>query len=163
MPPLAGKLDAIPGQTNTVTIRADRPGRYRGQCAEFCGLQHARTAIEVVAEPRADSEAWRERQIRPAAEPATEEQARGRAVFLGTACLMCHAIRGAGAGGRTAPDLTHVAGRATLAAGALPNTRDHLAAWIADPQAVKPGSHMPAVPLDARDLQALVGYLESLR
>jgi len=163
VPALHGKQDLIPGQDNVLYLRADRPGIYRGQCAEFCGFQHAKMALEVVAESREDFARWREAQLAPAPQPADAVQARGMAVFLSGPCVMCHRIAGTDAGGVTGPDLTHVASRRTLAAGEIPNNRGHLAAWIADPQGIKPGNHMPASNLDPADVRALVAYLESLR
>lgn len=163
VPRLSGKEDLIPGRQNVITIKADAPGRYRGQCAEFCGLQHAKMALLVVAEPRPAFDAWREAQLAPAAEPQEAEARRGRDVFLSKPCVMCHQIRGTPSGGRVAPELTHIGSRETLAAGTLPLTRGSLAAWIADPQAIKPGSNMPRVDLDADELNALVAYLESLK
>ncbi|WP_225768547.1 cytochrome c oxidase subunit II [Inquilinus sp. Marseille-Q2685] len=163
VPQLTGKGDLIPGRQNVITVKADAPGRYRGQCAEFCGLQHAKMALLVIAEPRAEFDAWREAQLAPAAEPQEAEARRGRDVFLSRPCLMCHQIRGTSAGARSGPELTHFASRETIAAGVLPMTRGALAAWIADPQAVKPGSNMPRVRLDADELNALVAYLEALK
>lgn len=163
VPQLTGKGDLIPGRQNVITVKADAPGRYRGQCAEFCGLQHAKMALLVIAEPRAEFDAWREVQLASAAEPQEAEARRGRDVFLSKPCLMCHQIRGTSAGARSGPELTHFASRETIAAGVLPMTRGALAAWIADPQAVKPGSNMPRVRLDADELNALVAYLEGLK
>jgi cytochrome c oxidase subunit 2 len=164
VPRLAGKLDMIPGKTNQLRIRADQPGTYRGQCAEFCGLQHAKMAFLVIAEPEAEFRDWARNQALPAAEPADSLAARGREVFLRTACQGCHAIRGTPAEGpRIGPDLTHLATRRTLAAAALPNTPGHLGGWIADPQASKPGNRMPAVPLGSEDFRALLQYLQALR
>lgn len=163
VPELSGKQDLIPGRQNVLTLKADKPGRYRGQCAEFCGLQHAKMALLVIAEPRADFDAWRQVQLAPAAEPQGGEARKGRDVFQSRPCMMCHQIRGTTAGGRTGPELTHLASRKTIAAGALPMTRGALAAWIADPQAIKPGSNMPRVRLDADELNALVAYLEGLK
>ena len=163
VPRLHGKLDLVPGHRNVLWLRADSAGVYRGQCAEFCGHQHAKMAFTVVAESRADFDAWLEHQRQPAAEPVTEEQARGRDVFLDAPCLMCHTVRGTPAGGKVAPDLTHLASRGTIAAGTLPNTRGNLAGWILDPHSIKPGVKMPATPLSSPDLHALLSYLESLR
>jgi cytochrome c oxidase subunit 2 len=164
VPRLAGKLDMIPGKMNQLRIRADEPGEYRGQCAEYCGLQHAKMAFLVVAQPEEEFEAWAVRQALPAAAPADSLAARGRDVFLRSGCAVCHAIRGTPAAvADLGPDLTHVASRRTLAALAIPNNRGHLGGWIADPQAIKPGNLMPAVPLSAADLQALLHYLEGLR
>jgi cytochrome c oxidase subunit 2 len=163
VPSLHGKTDLIPGKTNEITIQADRPGTYRGQCAEFCGYQHANMGLVVVAEDDASFQRWLESQRRPAADPATAEARRGREVFLSTSCVMCHTVRGTIAGATAGPDLTHVASRLTIAAATLPRTRGHLQGWVADPQSVKPGVLMPASSLPAQDLQAVVSWLEELR
>jgi len=163
VPSLAGKKDLIPGRTTTLHFRADQPGRYRGQCAEFCGFQHAFMAFEVIADPPDRYEAWAAAQRQPAAEPDDAAAQRGRDVFLRSACVMCHAIEGTIAAARKAPDLTHLASRTTLAAGTLPNGADELSRWIADPQALKPGVNMPAATLASADLAALVAYLGSLK
>lgn len=163
VPNLHGKLDLVPGRVNTLWIRAERPGRYRGQCAEFCGLQHAKMAFDVVVHEPEEFQRWKEQQQQPAAEPADSLTLRGREVFLGTACATCHTVRGTPAWAAAGPDLTHVASRLSLGAGSVPNTRGHLAGWIADPQGMKPGNRMPRVPLDAADMTALLAYLASLR
>jgi cytochrome c oxidase subunit 2 len=160
---LHGKRDLIPGQITNFWIQADRPGVFRGQCAEFCGHQHAKMAFVVVAEPMQKFKQWIEHQRQAAAEPADDLQMRGREVFLQTTCVMCHTIRGTSAGSRLGPELTHVASRMTLAAGTLPNTRGHLAGWVLDAQAIKPGNRMPANPLSPDDLEAVLAYLRSLR
>jgi cytochrome c oxidase subunit 2 len=163
VPNLSGKKDLIPGRTATLRLRADRAGTYRGQCAEFCGLEHALMALLVHAVPPADFEAWAANQRAPAREPAGAVARRGREVFLGTSCTMCHTITGTTAQARLGPDLTHLASRQTIAAGMFPNNRGHLAGWIGDPQALKPGVNMPANTLPPDDLQALLAYLETLR
>jgi cytochrome c oxidase subunit 2 len=163
VPNLHGKRDMLPGRITEFWLQADRPGVYRGQCAEFCGLQHALMAFHVIAEPKAEFEAWLEVQRKPATEPRTQAQRRGREVFLTSSCIECHTVRGTPARERHGPDLTHVASRRFIAAGTLPNTRGHLAGWIADPQALKPGTQMPPNPLPAQDLHALLDYLENLR
>ncbi|HEX8459292.1 MAG TPA: cytochrome c oxidase subunit II [Pyrinomonadaceae bacterium] len=163
VPNLGGKRDLVPGHETTVWLKADHAGTYRGQCAEYCGLQHAHMAFVVVAEPVEQFEAWAEAQRRPAAPPATAEQQRGQQVFLNAPCVMCHTVRGTGAGGAVAPDLTHLASRQTIAAGMLPNTRGHLGGWISNSQELKPGNRMPPNPLPPQDLQALLSYLESLK
>ena len=162
IPELAGKTDLIPGQRNVAWIEADRPGRYWGHCGEYCGLQHANMMLTVVADPPAHFARWAEGQRQPAAEPAAAPAEVGRAVFTRSACSLCHAVRGTEAGGALGPDLTHLASRGTIAAGLLPNRRGHLAGWVANPQALKPGVLMPAVPLSSTDLNALLAYLESL-
>jgi cytochrome c oxidase subunit II len=163
VPNLAGKKDLIPGREATLVLRADKAGTYRGQCAEFCGLQHAKMAFLVIAEPPQAYEAWAAAQRKPAPEPASAEQKRGREVFVGGRCAMCHAISGTAANGRRAPNLTHLGSRQTLAAGMLPNTVGHLAGWILDPQGIKPGVNMPANPMPPQDLHALLAYLTALK
>ena len=163
IPNLHGKKDLIPGRTSTITFRADRAGRYVGECAEFCGLQHAFMAFDVVALPAGDFEAWAESRRKPAPEPAGEPERRGRELFMSGSCMLCHAIQGTTANARKAPDLTHIASRARLGAGRLPNSRSHLADWIEDPQRFKPGVNMPAHPLPPADLAALTAYLSMLR
>jgi cytochrome c oxidase subunit 2 len=163
VPNLHGKIDLIPGRTTTIWFEAEDAGEYRGQCAEFCGLQHAKMAFVVVAEPDDEFARWAERQRQPAAAPGTEIARAGEQVFLAEQCSLCHTIRGTGAWGRIAPDLTRIGSRRTLAAGTLRNTRGNLAGWIVDPQHVKPGSFMPPTNLAPGDLQALLAYLESLQ
>ncbi|MBV8913226.1 MAG: c-type cytochrome, partial [Acetobacteraceae bacterium] len=163
VPNIAGKQDLIPGRSNEITIQADTPGRYRGQCAEFCGLQHAHMAMLVVAEAPAEFERWRAQQLAPATASASQEQEQGRKVFEAKACAGCHAVRGTSASGTLGPDLTHVGGREYIAAGELPTTRGTLAAWIADPQGIKPGNNMPLVPLSADELRAVSAYLAALQ
>jgi cytochrome c oxidase subunit II len=163
VPNLQGKKDLIPGQVNALYLQADRPGVFRGQCAEFCGFQHAHMALYVVAEPEHQFARWQEQQRRPAPEPETDQQRKGRDVFMSASCVLCHAINGTSAGGITGPNLTHIASRLSLAAGTLPNTRGHLAGWIIDPQLRKPGNNMPPNLLRPDQLQALLSYLETLR
>jgi cytochrome c oxidase subunit II len=163
VPNLGVKRDMIPGQPTSVWFRADTPGVYRGQCAEFCGYQHAKMAFIVVAEPPEQFAAWLERQRDTARTPGDSLGRRGQEVFLASSCVMCHAVGGTPAGSRVGPDLTHLASRRTLAAGTLPNTRGHLAGWVVDPQQIKPGVRMPPNAIEPNDLQALLAYLESLR
>jgi cytochrome c oxidase subunit 2 len=163
VPSLAGKKDLIPGRTTTLRFRADQPGRYRGQCAEFCGFQHAFMAFEVIADAPDRYDAWVAAQRQPAADPTDAAARRGQEVFLRSSCVMCHAIEGTSAGARKAPDLTHLGARTTLAAGTLPNRSAELARWITDPQQFKPGANMPATQLSNDDMNALVTYLESLK
>ncbi len=162
-PDLVGKRDLIPGETASIWFQADRAGEYRAQCAEYCGHQHAKMALLIVAESRDSFDRWLARQRDSARTPADSLARRGQEVFLASSCVMCHTIRGTPAGSRIGPDLTHLASRRTIAAGTLPNTRGHLAGWILDPQRIKPGSRMPANPLAARDLEALLAYLETLQ
>ncbi len=165
VPNLQGKRDLIPGYTTSIWLQAFKQGTYRGQCAEFCGMQHAHMAIEVVAQSDRDFEGWLEAMRQPGRDPPeTETEAiRGREVFMRARCAGCHAIRGTDASAQVAPDLTHIASRTTLGAGTLPNTTENMAEWIRDPQAVKPGNQMPPNPLAADDLRALVTYLGTLR
>ncbi len=163
VPALHGKRDLVPGYETAIWLQADRPGVYRGQCAEFCGLQHARMALYVTAEPNGDFERWRANQVKPAVEPLTAAQRQGRDVFLGATCAQCHTIRGTIAGGVQGPDLTHLATRGTLAAGTLPNTHDDLRRWVLDAQRAKPGNQMPSHPVGEQDLPPLLAYLESLQ
>lgn len=161
VPKLAGKMDVIPGVKNVTWVQADRAGRYRGQCAEYCGLQHAGMAFQVIAETPVEFAAWRARQLAEAA-AAVEPLAAAGGVLFQARCAGCHTVAGTPAGGIVGPDLTHVASRATLAAGQIPNDAVHLTAWVANPQAIKPGVLMPAVPLAPAQRAAVVRYLQSL-
>jgi cytochrome c oxidase subunit 2 len=163
IPNLAGKQDLIPGRTTDLALLPRETGHFRAQCAEFCGLQHAHMALDVIVEPAAQFAAWQAKSLQPAPSPVTDVQKRGYAIVTGGACSGCHAITGTQAFGRVGPDLTRVASRATLAAGELPNVRPWLTRWIHDPQAVKPGNRMPPIPLNAQDLDAAVSYLETLQ
>jgi cytochrome c oxidase subunit 2 len=163
VPNLNGKRDLVPGHASSLWFRADTPGVYRGQCAEFCGIEHAKMAFFVVAQPRAAFDAWLAETRRPAITPADSAARTGEEVFVRNGCPLCHAIAGTDAGGEAAPNLTHVASRGTIAAGVLANTPDNVARWIFDPSVVKPGALMPAFHLPAPDMQALVAYLETLR
>jgi len=162
-PSLTAKRDLIPGNENSLWFQADSAGVYRGQCAEFCGHQHAKMGFVIVAEPPDSFKNWLESQRDTAMTPYDPVARRGQEVFLGSSCVMCHAIGGTPAGSRVGPDLTHLASRRTIAAGTLPNTRGNLAGWIINPQAIKPGTRMPPSPLEPDDLQALLTYLETLR
>ena len=162
VPALHGKRDLIPGRPNVTWIQADRPGVYRGQCAEFCGFQHAHMALLVIAEPPERFRAWAEAQRRSSVPPRTPLQARGKQLVERLPCANCHTIRGTQASGRLGPDLTHVASRRTLAAGMLPNTRGHLGGWLLDPQSVKPGSLMPPTAMSSEEMHAVLAYLEIL-
>ena len=163
IPNLHGKRDMIPGRTATLQFRADQPGTYRGQCAEFCGLEHALMALVVQAEPNAQYEAWAARQRQPAPQPATDAARRGHDIFLAKSCARCHTINGTGATASLGPDLTHLAARRTIAAGMQPNDRSHLASWILDPHTLKPDVYMPANPMRPDELQDLLAYLETLK
>ena len=161
IPKLGGKMDVIPGQTNVTWLQADEPGTYRGQCGEYCGAQHAHMAMFVIADTPADYALWVRDQLQDAAEPATEPARLREQVFVAH-CAACHAVRGTQAGGILGPDLTHLMSRRTIAAGLLPNTPGNLAAWIADSQALKPGSRMPSLLLSGGDLSAVMNYLQTL-
>ncbi len=163
VPELNRKIDLIPGRTNRIVLDADRAGRFRGQCSEFCGLQHAHMALYVVAQPPAAFRAWLANMAKGARTPATPLERSGRAVFLNQACSGCHQIRGTPAHARVGPDLTHLATRQTIAAATLPNRKGYLGGWILDPQHAKPGARMPGLTLSGPQLQALLAYLESLK
>ncbi len=162
VPGLAGKMDMIPGRKNVTWLRADRPGTFRGQCAEYCGLQHARMAFLVIATPRSEYDAWLTRQRAEAPRPVGPDVSRGFDVFRAH-CSLCHAVRGTPAVSRRGPDLTHLAGRRTLGAGTLANTPANLAGWVVDAQNVKPGSLMPPISLEPAQLHDLLAYLATLR
>jgi cytochrome c oxidase subunit 2 len=159
VPALAGKTDVIPGQTNLTWLEADQPGTYRGQCTEYCGVQHANMALLVIAEPPDVFDAWRRQQLAPAvlSPNATE----GQRQFV-TRCGDCHTVRGTAADGKKGPDLTHLMSRTTLGAGTLPNTPGHLAGWIANAQAIKPGNGMPPSLIPPAELAGIRAFLETL-
>ncbi|TRC98326.1 cytochrome c oxidase subunit II [Mesorhizobium sp. WSM4303] len=163
VPSLAGKQDLVPGRSNSLLLRAEKPGVYRGQCAEFCGLQHGHMAVMVIAEAPADYARWTAAQSADAIPLVAPDAAAGRIAFLAKPCAACHTIRGTTATGNTGPDLTHVGSRQTIAAGLVETTRGSLAAWIADPQTLKPGNNMPMVPLTSVELQNISAYMESLK
>ena len=163
MPNLHGKIDMLPGRVNEIVVRAREPGVYRGQCAEFCGIQHALMAFPVVVHAEDEFDAWLRAERGPAPAPGDSLARRGAVVFRERRCAECHAVRGTAAEGTGGPDLTRLARRLTLAAGTLPNTRGHLGGWIANPQRVKPGNNMPHVPMTGPELRALLAYLETLR
>lgn len=162
VPKLSGKADAIPGRTNVTWLQASTPGRYRGQCSEFCGFQHAHMAFDVVAELPSEFETWRARQLAPAPAPTTPEQSRGLA-FVEYRCGLCHRVRGTTAGATSAPDLTHIMTRTQLASGTLPNDASNLATWIRNAQGFKPGSLMPNQNMTGPELADTLAYLELLR
>jgi cytochrome c oxidase subunit 2 len=164
IPNLAGKMDVIPGRTNIVDITPRRLGWVRGQCAEFCGLQHAHMALDVDVQTPTEFASWLARQAAPSAPSIVDPVLlRGQSVVTGDACGRCHTVRGTPAAGRPGPDLTHVGARRSVAAGTLPMSRAALQGWIAQPQALKPGAMMPAAPLSGPDANAVALYLESLR
>jgi cytochrome c oxidase subunit 2 len=162
-PELHGKIDLTPGQTSSFWIEARQPGVYRGLCAEYCGDQHAKMAFLVIAEPPDQFAAWLDRQRQAAPAPTDPQIQQGLLVFQRAGCVLCHTIRDAQIATTAGPDLTHLAERRTIAAGALANTRDNLASWLKDPQAIKPGTTMPTPELTTEELQALLAYLESLK
>lgn len=164
VPQLAGKTDVIPGQVNHAWLQAKHPGTYRGQCAEFCGAQHAHMIFDVVADEPARFAQWRQAQLAPAAEPVTPDAQRGRTVFVDR-CALCHTVRTGqpGTQGTLGPDLTHLMSRSTIAAGTLANNLGNLNGWIANPQALKPGTQMPATGLTSDELHDVVAYLQTLR
>ncbi len=163
IPNLAGKQDLIPGRSADLQLLPRQLGHFRAQCAEFCGLQHAHMALDVIVETPAQFAAWAAKSIQPARAPQTEAQKHGFAIVTGRQCAACHAITGTEAYGRVGPDLTRVASRATLAAGELPDTRAWLDKWIADPQAIKPGNRMPKIPLTPQERADVVAWLETLK
>ena len=162
VPNLAGKQDMIPGRVNDITLLPRRAGRYRAQCAEFCGVQHAHMALDVTVESEAAFQRWRAHQLRPAPPPTNALTAAGYRYVTTRECATCHAISGTTASAQVAPDLTHVASRRSIGAGTLPMTRGHLYGWVADPQGAKPGNNMPVIGLQPRELDAVVAYLASL-
>jgi cytochrome c oxidase subunit II len=163
VPSLHGKKDLIPGRDSTFAIRADRAGVYRGQCAEFCGFQHANMVLYVMADDAAEYERWAAAQRRPATLPESDAARHGMELVVGSTCAMCHTIAGTSAQGRQAPDLTHVATRTTIGAGVLPNNAGTRAAWILNPQAIKPGVNMPPHGLSPQDLHSINAYLATLQ
>lgn len=166
VPALGGKMDMVPGRVTGLTLQADRPGVYRGQCAEYCGEQHARMALHVVAHTPAGYQQWLARQAGPAAAPLDPSDpliARGRQAFVAQRCVACHTIRGVNAATRLGPDLTRVGARLHIGAGTLRTHRGTLAGWIADPHSIKPGVRMPPAGMDGDTLNALAAYLEQLK
>jgi cytochrome c oxidase subunit II len=163
VPQLSGKLDLVPGETNSMWLQANEPGIYRGICAEFCGLQHANMQFMVVASNEATFQEFLDRERQDAPEPQDEETLFGQQVFLGSSCVYCHTVRGTNATGELGPDLTHIASRLTIGAGILENNRGNLAGWIVDPHTFKPGNLMPPTNLTGAELQALLSYLDTLR
>lgn len=159
VPRLGGKMDMIPGRTNRLLIQADKPGIYKGQCAEYCGGPHALMGFIVVAHAPADFARWRASRL-----PASEGKAPGLSLFLSSGCAACHTIRGTPANGLAGPDLTHVGSRQTIGAGILPNNPGTMAGWVADAQAIKPGNRMPAYhQFSGEELRALSDYLVTLK
>lgn len=164
VPRLAGKTDLIPGKTNTMWFETERTGLFVGQCAEYCGTQHANMLLRVYVDPPEDFERWLANQREKARTSDNEEVRKGKETFLAQSCINCHRVRGTPANGTFGPDLTHLMSRDTLAGGMIPNDREgkNLRAWIADPQKIKPGCLMPAFGLSESDLDGVVRYLASL-
>jgi cytochrome c oxidase subunit 2 len=163
VPSLTSKTDLIPNKDNSTWLQADRAGTYRGQCAEFCGLEHAGMAFLVVAQPQAEFDTWMADQSRPAPAPGGSTAARGEQVFTTQSCASCHTVRGTTANGTVGPDLTHFGSRRTLGAGSAPNDPGWLGGWISNSQTIKPGNKMPPQPLAPEDLRAVITYLEGLK
>ncbi|HZD81214.1 MAG TPA: cytochrome c oxidase subunit II [Actinomycetota bacterium] len=163
VPELAGKTDLIAGRVNGFTTTVTTPGTYYGQCAEFCGLQHAHMLILVVAQPQAAFQSWLANQAAPAPTPRSPSLQQGEQVFVNGPCSACHTIRGTPADGTVGPDLTHVGSRQRLAANSVPNTPGYLGGWISDSQTIKPGNLMPPIALAPKNLQDVISYLESLK
>ena len=163
IPNLHGKKDMVPGHPIGTWLQADRPGTYVGQCGEFCGHQHANMRLAVIAHEEKEFKEWVAARRSPPTPPQTEAQKKGQQVFLASTCIMCHTVQGTNAGARLGPDLTHVASRWAIAAGAIPNAPGHIAGWVLDPQKIKPGARMPPNPLRPEDLRSLLEYLESLK
>jgi cytochrome c oxidase subunit II len=163
VPQLAGKTDLIPNRVNRMWMDPQRTGIFLGQCAQYCGTQHAKMLLRVSVESPEDFQAWVRSQQQPAVQDDDKTVMAGRRIFETTACINCHAVRGTAATGRFGPDLTHMMSRATIASGAASNTAANLRLWVSTPDAIKPGSLMPAMQLSDADLDALVRYLETLR
>ena len=161
IPQLGGKTDLIPNHPNVMWIDPEQPGLYLGQCAQYCGTQHAKMLLRVYVEPRDEFDRWVQGQNQPA--QANDPGLKGRQIFEATACINCHTVTGTVADGRFGPDLTHLMSRDTIAAGAARNTPDNLRLWIRNPDAIKPGSKMPAMGLSEQDVSAVAAYLETLR
>lgn len=165
VPALGGKMDMVPGRIQHLQLQANQPGTWRGQCAEFCGEEHARMALHVVAQAPDAFDAWLAAQAQPAAEPTTAQAMRGREAFVANRCNACHTVRGVSEESRLGPDLTHIGSRLSLGAGTLPNDRRHLAEWIARTQQHKPGARMPSSGerIDAATLESIAAWLSDLR
>jgi len=164
IPALHGKVDLIPGQSNYIRLEASTPGEYSGQCAEFCGAEHARMRLLAVAQPMDAYRAWKEQQIKPSSEPTDGAALQGQKLFLAGPCSMCHQVRGTLAGGRVAPDLTHVGSRKFIAANSYPNNDAYLTAWVTHAQSLKPEAQMPDLTqFTGEQLQEIVAYLRQLQ
>ena len=162
VPKLAGKQDVVPGRTNHMTIQAEEPGRYQGQCTEYCGLSHANMRLLVIAHPQDEFDQWLADQSEPAQAATDSAAAEGESLFMEGQCINCHAIGGTDAQSRVGPDLTHFASRETFAGAMFENNTENLREWLDDPPAVKPGAKMPDYGLSSDDIDALIAYLQSL-
>ncbi|HEX6212647.1 MAG TPA: cytochrome c oxidase subunit II [Methylomirabilota bacterium] len=163
VPRLHGKVDLVPGMTNRIRVQADRPGIYRGRCAEYCGLQHAHMLFDVIAHPEDEFREWLAAQRQPARTPGSPSAREGQRLFMASACVLCHTVRGTPAQGRVGPELTHLASRRRIAGGMLWNRRADLQAWVTHAQSLKPGAQMPDLAhFTGDELNALVDYLQSL-
>jgi cytochrome c oxidase subunit 2 len=161
VPQLSGKTDLIPNRTNSMWIDPQQEGTFLGNCAEYCGMQHANMLLRVIVQSPADFEKWATAQrLGPSSDSRVEA---GRATFLSLSCVNCHTLSGTSASGTFGPDLSHLMSRATLGSGVIPNTPENLHAWVKDPQAIKPGNLMPNMQLNARELDEVVSYLSSLK
>lgn len=164
VPSLHGKVDLIPGHPNFIRIEATHPGNFAGECAEYCGEQHAHMRLLVVAESADEYQAWRQQMLKPSATPTSPDALAGEQVFMSAPCIMCHTVRGTDAGGRVAPDLTHLASRQFIAADSYPNDNADLEAWVTHAQSLKPGALMPDLTqFRGEELRELVAYLRQLR
>jgi cytochrome c oxidase subunit 2 len=163
LPNIHGKKDLVPNYPTMFYFRPDTVGTFTGQCAEFCGYQHAKMRFNVVVEPEEQFEAWLAAQRQTPPPPTDGVVQKGRHIFLTSTCAQCHAIQGTPASAQVGPNLTHVASRPFIAAGSLPNTDENLRSWITDPQKIKPGIRMPQNTFSDEDLNALVAYIESLK
>ena len=161
VPRLAGKTDLIPNHPNVMWIDPQEPGLYLGQCAQYCGTQHAKMLLRVYVQSQAEFDQWIQQQSYPAL--SSDAAAEGRQIFEATACVNCHTVTGTPAQGRFGPNLTHLMSRETIAAGIVANTHENLRSWIQDPSLFKTGSLMPAMGLNEHDLNAVTAYLETLR
>ncbi len=162
VPQIARKIDLIPGKQNRILLYAPQAGSYRGQCAEFCGFQHANMSFYVIAQPSSAFRAWLANEAAPARKPSSPTAALGEREFMSDQCASCHMIRGTAAQATVGPDLTHLASRSSLAAAMIPNTPHYLFDWIWHPQSIKPGSRMPDLGLSRSDVQDIVAYLDTL-
>jgi cytochrome c oxidase subunit II len=161
VPVLTGKMDTIPGQNNQTWIEAQTAGVYRGQCTEYCGLEHAKMGLLAIAEPQQQFDDWWNNQLEGAKTPESQTAQQAESDFVGH-CGICHTVRGTRAGGRVGPDLSHLMTRLTIASGTLPNTPGYLSGWIAEPQHLKPGNYMPDLDLSGPQLTSIRSFLETL-